>query len=99
MQTIGEAIYQAAFKFEDKRFHPKENSKIEIKLPFSIRALIDEDPFYQNHPLMIEDMKAVYNCAIRDAIQRIKSEYSFMPKLTDHVQHLINIIEENMIDM
>lgn len=98
MQTIGEAIYEAAFKSENE-LHPKENSKNEIKLPTCIADLIREDHFYQHHELVVEDMKAIYNTAIRDCIQRIKNEYSFLPQPSEHIKYIIKVIGENMIDM
>lgn len=90
--TIEQDIY------EKTMIHPKEESKSEKKLP-SCFSIVEEDCFYKQHSLVVEDMKAIYNAAIRDSVRRIKNEFSFLPKPTEHLLYVIKLIEENMIDM
>ncbi len=98
MQTIGEVICQAALNF-DSIIHPKEKSINEVKLPIAIKAIVEEDTYYQNHELIVEDLKAVYNAGVRDSIQRLKDEYSFRPEPTPWILHMNKILDELLIDM
>lgn len=94
--TVDQEIYN---RVTSANVHPKEQSRDELKLPDCF-VIIEEDDFYKMHKLVIEDMKAVYNAAVKDCSQRIKDEYSFLPdRDSGHIGHLIKIIERNMINM
>ena len=78
--------------------NPKEEIVENTRLPDCINELKSQF-FYEHHELLLEDLKKCYNEGIVDSIKRIKDEYSFMPKRSEYIDHLITILEENLIDM